>query len=107
MATLEIPVRTNTANYRFNIDLERVNYIFEFTLNERWNMWMLKIFDNEENLLLSGIPMQVAVGLTTRFSIPNFFPGFLFILDTEGTTEDMENIGDFGTRFKLTYTESE
>lgn len=104
---LEIPVRVDTSNYKFNLDLEGVNYTFEFSLNQRWNKWMLKIFDNLENLLLSGIPMQTEVGLTTRFFIDNLFPGFLYVIDTEGTTEDMEDINDFGDRFKLLYTESE
>jgi len=104
---LEIPVRTDLANYKYEIDIEDVTYIFEFIYNIRWNKWILNVYDSDEVIIVGNIPMQTSVDLIDRFYIAGFMIGILLLVDTEGTYEDLTNKDDFGSRFVLTYAESE
>jgi hypothetical protein len=106
MAVLEIPIQLANKKFRQTTVLDGVSYIFSFSYNTRFLKWIMDIFNEDNEIVLSGIPLysdRVLLNNYKHLAIPQ---GDLFCIDTEALNED-PNKNEFGTRFKLIYVEPE
>ena len=106
MATLQLPVRSDIPAYQFSIDLESVNYNFNFRYNTRLNRWFMNILDTEENVLLSGVKVLINFDLTYKYRYKDIPPGSFFCIDETGANQNPER-EDLGNTHKLLYVEAE
>lgn len=105
MAYLEMPVRSDSPAYFFQIALEKVFYNFDFNWNERGNYWVMSIADQSQNPLISGIKLVSGIDLLEKYKIEGLPTGSFFILDTTGKNTD-PNKDNFAVTHFLIYRES-
>jgi len=106
MATLILPVTNTPANYSFNVDLEGVNYYFDFKWNGRFERWIMTISDDEQNPLQAGISLETGIDLLALVRSDDLPPGNLVLISENPDLEvcGQDNLGD---DFYLAYVESE
>lgn len=99
-----LPVTSDSPNYKFEIDLDKISYFFSFQWNDRFGRWMMSIFNASQKPLIEGVPIVLNSPLYRQYSIPGLPPGDLFAYDPAGDdTEPGRN--DLGNRVRLCYVE--
>ena len=102
---LQIPVRSDIPSYEFQITLEGTPFRLAFRYNRRRERWAMDIKNQEGVTLLAGVPILVAMDLTTRFRVVGGPPGRFFAVDT--SNQDMPPAeADLGNRVLLYYEEA-
>ena len=102
---LEIPVRIDTPYYDEKCELESVIYTLTFRWNERASLWVMDITTNNEEIIISGIPLVCNVDLLGRFRDTRLPQGMLFCYDNTQTGLDPDDT-NFGTDVSLLYQEA-
>lgn len=97
---LQIPT-FDSPFYTQVIDLDGVDYLFDFRYNQRENAWYFSIALVDETPLVSGIKIVVNVGLLQRFPSPLLPPGLLIALSNT-TDQSPPGIGELGTTSRVT-----
>jgi len=100
-----MPVNSDNPFYTFTVELENVTYGFNISYNQRADRWFMDILDNEENVLLAGIPLLTGRDLIGRFKNPSLPPGWLVVMDTTGN-DNSPGRNDLGVTCPLLYMES-
>jgi len=107
MTMIELPVDTTTTANEEILQLEGVEYLFRFYWLDRSSVWVLNIYDQDENELALGLRLVVNVSLFGRFQDTRLPPGMLLCSDLSGADEDPRVITDLGTRVILAYITSD
>lgn len=102
---LQIPVRSDIPAYEFQITLEATPYRLSFRFNRRRERWAMDIKNQEGETLLAGIPILVAMDLTSRFRVVGGPPGRFFAVDTSNQ-DSPPTEADLGNRVLLYYEEA-
>ena len=105
MAISILPTLTDEARYSFSIDLEDVEFKFDFEWNERAGAWLFSITDANGDVLLAGQRVIVGFPLLNRFRDIRLPAGWLEAVDTTGAGLDPA-FADLGDRVKLLYIPS-
>lgn len=100
MATVQLPVRTDSNNYAFTVTLEGQAYEFTFRWNFREGCWEMSIAD-----VVDGLAVRVAVDLLEFVPVEGKPPGSLLAIDTTDSGTD-PGLAELGDRVLLTYVES-
>lgn len=106
MATLTIPITYEYSSYDFQLDLEGATYLFTFRYNARADRWFMNISDENENVLIAGVPLITNYNLLAPYKNAKLPPGRFYMYDETGA-ERTAGREDFGTTIKLFYVESE
>jgi len=61
-----LPISNINMNYDFSITLDDVIYTLEFRYNYRAQIWILNIYDEDENPIYLGLPIQVKLSVTRQ-----------------------------------------
>ena len=102
---LQIPVRSDIPSYEFQIALEGTPYRLAFRYNRRRERWAMDISNQQGITLLAGIPILVAMDLTSRFRVVGGPPGRFFAVDT--SNQDLPPLeADLGNRVLIYYEEA-
>ncbi len=105
MATvLIIPLENDTPAFSFFTDLDGNSYQFKFRWNDRVNLWMFDMYDNEDNALFLGKPFQTDVHFLK--SVPEITkpPGILFCANSSNYEVDADRFA-LGADVKFYYVE--
>jgi len=97
-----IPIFNELANFREEIILDDISFLFDFTFNERSGQWNMSILQPDETPIMYGIKLVLNYELFDQFQHLSLPPGNLFCIDTtEGESE--VNRTNFGTTVELVY----
>jgi len=105
VAILILPTNSDTAFYNYNIDLENINYFFEFQWNGRFGRWLLTISDVDQVPLMAGIPLEPGLDLLGLMTSADLPPGLLMLMPADGV-DTVCGRDDLGENFYLAYVES-
>ena len=106
MAIVGIPVTNQVPNYRFQIDLESVQYYLEFRFNTRLDRWVMDIEDKDKNTLIQGVPILINLNLLAQYVIEGLPPGVFMAINETGTQQEATR-NTFGVDVKLIYITSD
>jgi hypothetical protein len=102
---IQIPVRSDIPSYEFQITLEGTPYRLAFRYNRRRERWAMDIQSQQGVMLLAGVPILVAMDLTSRFRVVDGPPGRFFAVDS--SNQDLPPTeADLGNRVLLYYEEA-
>ena len=73
----KIPLKNNDFNFSTSFFVEGVEFYAGFTWQEREQLFLMDIGRDEENYILSGIPLLTNVKLNK--GVENLLPGTLFL----------------------------
>ena len=104
MAT-ELPLRSDSAHFSFQIELEGTTFGFEFRWNGRDASWYFTLLDAEGTPLLAGLRVVVRHLYLWRYRYFNLPKGELEFVDTTDADEE-PGLTDLGTRVLGLYTPS-
>jgi len=63
----KIPLQKNVYNYEFSISAQQIDYILRLYYNRRISQWTLDIKDEDNNPIVTSIPLLIGAQLTKRF----------------------------------------
>ena len=90
------------------VQLEGLQYIFEFLWSDRETCWYLNISDQGDNALATGIKLTVSWPLLRHFVVNPALPqGTLFCQDMTGNSDDIASPEELGQRVLLMYITSD
>lgn len=105
MATLTIPVSTDTDSQRLEVDLSGVTYLLRLRWNDRAGCYMLDLMTPDETPLLVGRAVRtnqdLLEGSRVGRSVP---PGRIIPIDVSGRNEEPAR-GELGGKVLLVYQE--
>ena len=78
MAVFEIPTDNSSPAFTFNSSLDGSNYRFEFRWNDRVNLWIFNMIDDEDVPLFLGKPYQSGINFLQQVSSTKAPRGVLF-----------------------------
>lgn len=107
MSVLIIDVDPTSTYYDELVQLEGLEYLFEFVWSDRDGSWALNIYDQDENQIAVGIKLLLDAPLLRRFQDSRLPPGLLFCNDLSGTGQDMTKASDLGVNVELVYVTSD
>lgn len=109
MAIIEIPLDSTLTYYDEIIQLESLEYLFEFAWSDRDSAFYLNLYDQDGNPLAIGIKLLLNVDLLRRFPVATMPPGKLICVDagSAGNGVDIAQPSDLGTRVFLEYITSD
>lgn len=97
-----VPVDSILSNKQFRTELDAVFYLFDFRFNTRATLWMMNMYDEGGNIILSGIALLLGVDLISRFQDSRLPPGPLFMMNVKN--DNIEATRDnFGEDVLLLY----
>ena len=105
MALLRIPLDPVDPAFVFFIDLEGINYQFDFRWNSRTERWVFDLYDDTGTAVQLGIPYDLDIAMLKQNVRDNKPPGTLFALSTEGNIAATRF--DLGIENLFLYNESE
>ena len=103
MSVLEIDLDPTLTYYDEIVQLESLEYVFEFAWSARELCWYLNLYDQDGNELALGIKLLLNVDLLRRFPDARLPPGHLLCLDVSGLNKDIAQSSDLGTNVILEY----
>jgi hypothetical protein len=74
------------------------------SFNEIAEYWVLDIFDGNNNLLLSGVPLVTGLNLLRQYQYLGI--GSIYLLNITGVNIDSPNSADLGTDFALLWSDN-
>lgn len=106
MAFLKIPIDAVQPYHEFNITLDEVTFIMKFSYNFRSNRWSMAIKDEENNVIVAGVPLVLGASLLAPYYyLENLPKGKFFVIDVNGdNTEPTKD--SFGNTHELFYQEA-
>ena len=104
MAVFEIPTDNSSPAFTFNSSLDGNNYQFEFRWNDRVNLWIFSMFDDEDNPLFLGKPYQTGVNFLQQISSVKAPRGFLFCDNANVVGKDADRF-TIGVNVKFYYND--
>ena len=107
MSILIIDNESPSTYYDELVQIEGLEYLFEFTWSDRESAWYLNIYDQDENPIAFGVKLVLNARLLRRFQDPRLPPGLLFCADISGTGQDMTEPADLGVNVELVYVTSD
>jgi hypothetical protein len=99
---LEIPLPTDTYNFRINITLDGDIYFMEFNWNGRLNFWTYDLILSDNTPLVQGIRLAVSYPLSKKYVYTKGLSQNLFLYDTTEKNEEPTFQG-LGRRWRLMY----
>lgn len=78
MPTFLIPVLTNNPFFEISVPLDGIVHILEFYWNIRAQRFFLSVFDSENKLIISGIPIVLNFPLFYQYKNLNIPKGHLY-----------------------------
>lgn len=104
MAVYEIPVVSEESPYSFKIVLSGITVNLRFRWNWRANLWLMDIFDANNQPLVYGVALVLGMDLTKayRYDVDNFPQGTFFLQDSMGKNTEA-NFNNFGKTVFLAY----
>jgi len=102
MALQEIPLRSDSAAFKFQITLDAVEYTLQFSWNSRMSSWFFDIMQNDETPIVMGQPVLVNFALMARFKDTRLPQGRLYFFDTSGDAINPDRF-DLGSRVIMYY----
>jgi len=99
---VEIPLRNDIPSYSFRVDLGITTYTLAIHYNARMDRWTMDFkTENNENIV-TGIPLLLGTSLLRRFQDERLPNGDLYMINIEN--ENVEgNRDNFGTNVKLLF----
>lgn len=108
---LEIPIPDDKASFSENIIIGGLPTTLTLNFNSTDQKWRIKVQDNNENVLIQGIPLTPNKSPTKKYSLSYFDNGNLWVIRKVKTDKPLgyDNFGfnkDYGL-FYLTAEEEE
>jgi len=91
-----IPFFNQLSNFREEIILDNISFLFDFNWNERAEQWSMAILQPDETPIMYGIKLVLGYSLFDQFEYLGLPPGELFCVDTTDSEIEVNrnNIGD-------------
>jgi hypothetical protein len=91
-----IPVDSILSNKQFRTVLDTKFYLLDFRFNSRATIWMMNISDENNNTIISGIPLLLGVNLLAQYQDSRLPIGPLFIFNAkdENVEADRNSLGE-------------
>lgn len=105
MAIKIIPVRFDSPDFNFQIDLDGAIYGFRFVLNTRTNRYSVTILTETGELIVAGVALTSNWKPFGRFKDLRLPPGRFFTMDTTGENQE-PNEDNFGDTVLFCYEEA-
>lgn len=105
MAIWSVPVKFNSPDFNFQIDLDGTIYGFRFILNERTGRYSMSIATEAGDEIVSGIALVTNWAVIDRFADTRLPPGLLFTCDMTGGNNEPDEV-NFGDSVLLCYDEA-
>jgi hypothetical protein len=102
MALQEIPLRSDSPAFKFQVTLDTVEYTLQFSWNSRMSRWFFDILTSDGTAILMGQPVLVNFALIARFKDVLLPPGRIYFYDTSGLATDPDRF-DLGSRVVMYY----
>lgn len=103
----ELPIDAASPYYSMGVVVEETAFVFVVRWNERLHItsggWLFDLLDengDEDNPILSGVPIVLGALFGRRCTDPRFPKGAFFASDLSGKNREA-TINDLGTRVKL------
>lgn len=106
MAISEIPLRSDTPDFKFTIQLGTRFYVLRFLWNTRTSTWSLDIYTQDEEPILLGQRIFVGFLGFKRFKDLRLPEGRIYFYDTSGKSIDPGRT-DLGDRVQMFYEDPE
>ena len=106
MAVLIIPTRTDLANYDQTVELDGVEFVFEFRFNARDDAWYFNVLNTSGDRLRSGIKVMSNWALLQLWKDDTRPGGEIIAFDNREVAAPA-GIFDLGSDVLLTYVEAE
>ncbi len=90
----KIPIANELGAQQFTIELDGNVYNFHFRYNYRMSLWIMDIHDEEDDALLTGIPLVTGVNLLHQYVAEELPTGHLIVVnETDDTAPDRYTMG--------------
>ena len=107
MSVKELPIEIDetTGSFRLTVDLDEIEFTFDFQFNDREGFWYFDVYDFEDTLLKAGIKIVVQIPMLLIYKEANLPPGDIMAIDL--TNADKEaGLLDLGNDVLLVYQEA-
>lgn len=82
MAIVKIPLINSAGAYGFDIELDGIVYILAFRYNYRLSLWIMDVKDENDNDIVTGIPLVTGTALLKPYRNNAGIPlGMFFIIN--------------------------
>jgi len=100
----KIPADSSTglSRFKFTTTLDGVDFILRFRWNTRIELWVMDIFDADENEINMSIPLMVNTNVIKKYKSNSMPQGTMILFDTSGTDEEC-GFDELGDRCVLLY----
>lgn len=108
MSVMEIPTEADesTGSFTITVDLDEIEFTFDFQFNSREGFWYFDVYDFEETLLKAGIKVVVESPLLLIYQEANLPPGDILAIDLTNSDKEARNLLDLGNDALLVYQEA-
>ncbi len=97
-----IPFFTQFSNFREEVILDNISFLFDFTFNERSEQWSMSILQPDEIPIMHGIKLVLGYSLLDQFDYLDLPPGEIFCVDTTDNETEI-NRTNMGSIIELIY----
>lgn len=104
---IKIPTDSSLLYYDEIVQIEGIEYFFEFIWSDRESAWYLNIYDQGANPIAMSIRLVVTWDLLRRFVDPRLPTGVFLCVDLTGNDQDVVIPSDLGSRVIFTYITSD
>lgn len=90
------------SNFKFRTTLDEVDYFLRFRWNSRSALWLMDIYDADDQPINMSIRLVVNTNLIEKYKNDRMPKGILMLFDTEGSYEEC-GFDELGNRCVLIY----
>ncbi len=92
----KVPVDSILSNKQFRTELDTVFYLLDFRFNSRATIWMMNISDQNNNIIVAGVPLLLGVDLLAQYQDSRLPPGPLFVINLKDdyVEADRDSLGE-------------
>jgi hypothetical protein len=105
MSSFEIPMDNTSPAFNMYADLDNNTYQFNFRWNDRVNLWLFDLLDNEGEAIFLGKPFQTEVHFLQQSVKVNTPTGMLYAKNSKTNGVDADRFA-IGGDVKLYYSEA-
>lgn len=105
MATLEIPLPSETPFFTLRTVIAEREFTFRFAYNQRSEFWSFDISDEEGEKLYSGVRLVIGYPLNLLWTDERAPKGLLVAFDLTGSGREA-TLADLGRRVRLYFVEA-